>query len=64
MTASQVIAEIDALPPHERETVFHYVHDLEAAAIPDSFIRGMEEAGRGEAIEIREEQFQSPPAAV
>ena len=62
MTASQVIAQIDSLPPQEREAVFHHVHELEAAMIPESFMRGMEEAERGELSEMRDEQFKSPPS--
>ena len=42
MTATQVIAEIDRLPPEEKEAVM----------IPDSFRTGMEEAARGELIEM------------
>ncbi len=64
MTANQVIAEIDSLPPHEREAVFHHVHDLEEAAIPESFLRGMEEAQRGDLSEMRDDQFLKPPVAV
>ncbi len=30
--------------------------------IPESFMRGMEEAERGELSEMRDEQFKSPPS--
>lgn len=63
MTASQVIAQIDSLPPDEREAVFHHVHELEEAMIPESFLRGIEEAERGELSEMRDEHFQTPPVA-
>lgn len=63
MTASQVIAEIDSLPPQERKAVFYHVHELEEAMIPDSFLRGMAEAERGELIEMRDDHFQTPPVA-
>lgn len=62
MTASQVIAEIDALEPLERKAVFQHVHELEESMIPESFLRAMAEAERGELIEMRDEHFQTPPA--
>jgi hypothetical protein len=61
MTATQVIAEIDRLPPEERKTVFQHVHELEESMIPDSFRTGMEEAARGEVIEMQDEHFTRPP---
>ena len=61
MTATQVIAEIDRLPPQEKEAVFVHVHELEEAMIPDSFLQGMEEARRGELIEMEDAHFTRPP---
>ena len=58
MTASQVIAAIDALPPQEREAVFRHVHELEESTIPESFLRAIAEAERGELIEMHDGQFQ------
>lgn len=61
MTATQVIAEIESLPPQERERVFLRVHEIEEASIPDSFLQGMEEAMRGDLLDIEDAHFQLPP---
>jgi hypothetical protein len=61
MTATQVIAEIDRLPPQEMEAVFLHVHELEESMIPDSFLKGMEESKRGELIEMEDSHFSRPP---
>lgn len=53
MTASQVKAAIDALPPHEREAVVLRVRELEEAMIPESFLRSIAEAERGEFTDMR-----------
>ncbi len=63
MTATQVIAEIESLPPQERETVFLRVHEIEETMIPESFLQGMKEAMRGELIEMQDEHFHTPPVA-
>ena len=60
-TASQVIAEIERLPPQERELVFLRVHEIEEATIPDSFLQGMDEATRGDLLDIEDAHFQLPP---
>ncbi len=52
MTAIQVIAEIERLPPQERELIFLRVHEIEEATIPDSFLQGMEEGKRGDLLDI------------
>ncbi|WP_395742544.1 hypothetical protein [Prosthecobacter sp.] len=61
MTAAEVIAEIEGLPPEERELVFLRVHEIEEASVPDSFLQGMEEAMRGELLDIKDDHFQLPP---
>jgi hypothetical protein len=61
MTASQVIAEIDSLAPQERRAVFSHVHELEESMIPESFLRSIAQAERGELIEMRDEHFRTPP---
>ena len=61
MTASQVIAEIESLPPQEQEQVFLRVHEIEEASIPDAFLQGMEEAMRGDLLDIEDAHFQLPP---
>ncbi len=50
MTATQVIAEIDRLPPDEQQTVFLHLRMLEDETIPDSFLQAMAEAERGALI--------------
>jgi hypothetical protein len=64
MTAAQVITAIDSLPPQEREAVIHHVHEIEADMIPESFRTGMDEAARGELIEMHDEHFHRPPVTV
>jgi hypothetical protein len=61
MTAQQVIAEIDRLPPEEKRAVIVHVHELEESMIPESFRGGMEEAAWGELIEMEDVHFNSPP---
>jgi hypothetical protein len=61
MTATQVIAEIDRLPLEGKGAVIIHVHELEATMIPDSFRAGMEEAARGELIEMEDAHFTRPP---
>ena len=50
MTATQVIAEIDRLPPDEQQTVFLHLRMLEDETILDSSLRAMAEAESGELI--------------
>ena len=57
MTATQVIAEIESLPPHERELVFLRVHEIEKATLPESFLQGMKEAMRGDLLVLTDPQF-------
>jgi|GEM_PF-3243545 len=61
MTATQVIAEIERLTPQERELVFLRVHEIKEATIPDSFLQGMEEAKRGDLLDVEDSHFQLPP---
>jgi len=63
MTATQVIAEIDSLPPDEQQTVFLHVRMLEEESIPESFLQAMAEAERGELIVMEDGHFISPPVA-
>lgn len=62
MTATQVITEIENLPPDERETVFLHFRVMEDAMIPDSFRQGMEEVARDELLDVEDTHFQHPPA--
>lgn len=61
MTATPVIAEIDRLPLEDKAAVIIQVHELEAAMIPDSFLKGMAEAQRGELTEMEDAQFKRQP---
>jgi hypothetical protein len=62
MTATQVIAEIENLPIEERERVFVRVHELENEMIPQSFLQGMEEALRGDLMDVEDDHLSHPPA--
>ena len=61
MTATQVIAEIDRLPPDEQQAVLLHVRMLEGESIPDSFLKGMAEAERGELIVMDDGNMQASP---
>ena len=63
MTATEVIAEIDRLPPDEQKAVFLHVRMLVEESIPDSFLQGMAEAERGELIVMEDSHFRAPPVA-
>ncbi len=60
MTAEQVIAEFNRLPPDEKKAVILHVDELEESMIPESFRIGMEEAARGELIEMEDAHFDDP----
>ena len=62
MTADEVIAEIAALPQDERTRVLDYVHQLEAADIPESFRRGMEQALAGRGVDMETALNEVPPS--
>lgn len=47
MSAKEVIAQIDALPPAERQLVIEHVHRLTEAAVPDHFRRSIADALAG-----------------
>jgi hypothetical protein len=63
MTATEVIAEIDRLPPEEQQAVFLHVRMLLEESIPDSFLQGIAEADRGELIVMEDRHFLAPPVA-
>ena len=52
MTATQVIADIDRLPPEEKQAVLIHVRILEDEMLPDSFLTAWAEARRGELIDM------------
>lgn len=62
MTATQVIEEIERLPETEQQLVFARVHELETVLIPESFLQGLAEAGRGELLDMDDADFDNPPA--
>ncbi len=62
MTAETIIEEFKTLPVEERSKVQKFFHELEAAEIPESFWRGLQEADEGKTIELREDHFDNPPA--
>ena len=52
MTATQVITEIDRLPPEEQQAVFRFVRRREEESIPESFLTAWAEAQRDELIDM------------
>jgi hypothetical protein len=60
MSAEQVIAEIEALAPAERERVMEYLHRLEEAEIPESFRRGMAQARSGQGFDMETALHERP----
>jgi len=62
MSASEVIAEIEALPDAERERVIDYFTVLRLEDIPQSFRRGMSDALAGRGLDMEIALSQPPPS--
>ncbi|MDA1278265.1 MAG: hypothetical protein O2960_30075 [Verrucomicrobia bacterium] len=62
MSAKEIIAQIDALPPEEREVVFEYICRLEDANVPEKFRRGLAEALAGRGVEMETALNEVPPS--
>jgi hypothetical protein len=54
MSAEQVIEEIKALPPKERERVARFVLEEDKSRIPPEFKQGMEDIAAGRVIDLDE----------
>ena len=62
VSAREIIAQIDALPPQEREVVFEHVHRLEEANVPENFRRSMAEALAGKGVDMETALREVPPS--
>ena len=62
VSAKEIIAQIDALPPQEREIVFEHVHRLEEANVPENFRRSMAEALAGLGVDMETALHEVPPS--
>lgn len=62
MTASEVIEEIERLPDDEQQRVISRVQEMAEASLPESFVRGMAEAELGELVDMKDGDFDNPPA--
>jgi len=62
MTATQIIEEIQTLPPDDRARVVEYVRRVEDGAMPASFPEALGELREGKTIPIADEHFDNPPA--
>ena len=62
MSAKEIMAEIDALPPQEREIVFEHVHRLEESNVPENFRRSLAEALAGRGVEMETALQDVPPS--
>jgi hypothetical protein len=62
MTATQIIEEIQTLPPDDRARVVEYVRRVEDGVMPASFLEALDELHEGKTIPIADEHFDNPPA--
>ena len=62
MTATQIIEEIQTLPPDDRARVVEYVRRVEDGEMPASFLEALDELREGKTIPIADEHFDHPPA--
>ena len=62
MSAKEIIAQIDALPPEERDIVFEHIHRLEEAKVPENFRRSLAEALAGRGVDMETALNEVPPA--
>jgi hypothetical protein len=62
MTATQIIAEIETLPSDDKARVVEYVRRVEEDAMPESFLKALDELRAGKTIPIKDEHFDQPPA--
>ena len=54
MSLSEILHEIEALPPEERWQVLEHTRHLLEPNIPDEFKEGMEAIARGETLDLDE----------
>lgn len=61
MSAAEVIAEIEALPPAEREQVLNHFLQLREDEIPPAFRRSMADALAGRGVDMDLALREEPP---
>jgi predicted transcriptional regulator len=61
MSTAQVIAEIEALPPAEREEVLNHFLKLRENEIPAAFRRSMADAAAGRGVDMETALREDPP---
>ena len=54
MSVTEILHEIEALPPQDRWQVLEHTRQLLDADIPESFKEGMEAIARGDVIDLDE----------
>jgi len=62
MSTAQIIAEIEALSPGEREKVLHHFLRLSEEDIPVAFRRSMADALAGKGVDMEIAMREEPPA--
>ena len=62
MTATKIIEEIAALAPDDRARIVEYVHRVEDADMPASFLEALGELRDGKTLPIDDAHFDAPPA--
>ena len=62
MTATKIIEEIAGLSPNDRALVVEYVHRVEDAEMPASFLEALGELRDGKTIPMEDAHFDAPPA--
>jgi hypothetical protein len=62
VSAKEVIAEIDALPPAERKLVLEHIYKVTEAEIPEAFRRSIADALSGKGVDMEVALSQVPPS--
>ena len=63
MTAEQIIKEIEALSPSERERLVEHMRQLGSGEIPQDFIDALEDFQKGRFISMETALNEAPPDA-
>ena len=62
VSAQEIIDQIKALPPLEREKITRFVIDEEAYSVPESFRKGMQAAAEGRFVDMETVLNETPPS--
>jgi hypothetical protein len=63
MTAEQILDEIRALPPSERERLARQMRQFEGDEIPQDFIAALEDFQKGRFVSMETALNEAPPEA-